>query len=160
KSTALRTVITALALTHTPHEVQVYCLDFGGGALTALRDLPHVGAVAGRLGAALVRRTVGEVATLLADRERRFATRGIDSVTALRRMRRPSDLDATVAVPEDGYGDVFLVVDGWSTLRNEFEDLEGVLTDIATRGLSYGVHVVASATRWSDFRHSIKDLFG
>ena len=47
--TALRTLICALALTHTPAEVQVYCLDFGGGALAALRDLPHVGGVAGRL---------------------------------------------------------------------------------------------------------------
>ena len=48
KSTALRTLICALALTHTPAEVQVYCLDFGGGGLAALRDLPHVGGVAGR----------------------------------------------------------------------------------------------------------------
>ena len=45
KSTALRTLICALALTHTPAEVQVYCLDFGGGGLAALRDLPHVGGV-------------------------------------------------------------------------------------------------------------------
>ena len=75
KSTAVRTLVTALALTHTPQEVQVYCLDFGGGSLGALRDLPHVGGVAGRLETAPVRRTVGEVATLLADRERRFAAR-------------------------------------------------------------------------------------
>ena len=34
KSTLLRTLITALALTHTPREVQFYCLDFGGGTLT------------------------------------------------------------------------------------------------------------------------------
>jgi S-DNA-T family DNA segregation ATPase FtsK/SpoIIIE len=160
KSTALRTVVTALALTHTPREVQVYCLDFGGGTLAQLRDLPHVGGVAGRLDGAVVRRTVGEVATLLADRERRFSERGVDSVAAFRRLRRPSDLDATVALPEDGYGDVFLVVDGWATLRHEYEDLEPVVVDIATRGLSYGIHVVASATRWADFRAGVKDLFG
>ncbi len=160
KSTAVRSLVTALALTHTPQEVQVYCLDFGGGSLGSLRDLPHVGGVAGRLDTAQVRRTVGEVATLLSDRERRFAARGIDSVATFRRLRRPSDMDATLAVPEDGFGDVFLVVDGWSTLRNEFEELDPVLSDIATRGLSYGVHLVATATRWLDFRHNIKDLFG
>jgi S-DNA-T family DNA segregation ATPase FtsK/SpoIIIE len=159
KSTAARTVITALALTHTPHEVQIYCLDFGGGGLGSLRELPQVGGVAGRLEAAPVRRTVGEIATLLADRERHFAERGIESVATFRRLRRPSDLDATLAVPEDGFGDVFLVVDGWSTLRNEYEDLEPVVVDIATRGLSYGIHVVATAVRWNDFRISSKDLF-
>jgi S-DNA-T family DNA segregation ATPase FtsK/SpoIIIE len=160
KSTAIRTLVTGLALTHTPTEVQVYCLDFGGGSLGSLRDLPQVGGVAGRLDLALVRRTVGEVATLLADRERRFGEHRIDSMAVFRRMRRPSDLDATLAVPEDGFGDVFLVVDGWATLRNEFEDLEAVLVDVATRGLGYGIHLVATATRWVDFRSNIKDLFG
>jgi len=160
KSTALRTIVTALALTHTPREVEVYCLDFGGGALGQLRDLPHVGGVAGRLDGAAVRRTVGEIATLLADRERRFTERGIDSMATFRRLRRPSDLDATVALPEDGFGDVFLVVDGWATLRHEYEELEPVVVDIATRGLSYGIHVAASATRWTDLRAGVKDLFG
>ena len=159
KSTAVRSLVTALALTHTPQEVQVYCLDFGGGSLGSLRDLPHVGGVAGRLDTAQVRRTVGEVATLLADRERRFAARQIDSVATFRRLRRPSDMDATLAVPEDGFGDVFLVIDGWATLRTDFEELDPVLTDIATRGLSYGVHLVVTATRWLDFRHTVKDLF-
>jgi DNA segregation ATPase FtsK/SpoIIIE, S-DNA-T family len=52
------------------------------------------------------------------------------------------------------------VVDGWATLRKEFEDFEPVITDIATRGLSYGIHVVAASTRWLDFRPAIRDLFG
>ena len=76
KSTLLRTIITGLALTHTPQEVQVYCLDFGGGSLGALRDLPHVGGVAGRQDALMVRRTVSEVSQLLNTREARFAEHG------------------------------------------------------------------------------------
>ncbi len=160
KSTAVRTLVTALALTHTPVEVQVYGLDFGGGSLSTLRALPHVGIVAGRLETAAVRRTVGEIATLLADRERMFAAHGIDSVATFRRLRRPSEMGATLVLPEDGFGDVFLVVDGWSTIRSDYEDLEPVLADVATRGLSYGIHLVAAATRWSDFRHTMRDLFG
>ena len=125
----------ALALTHTPAEVQVYCLDFGGGALGgAARP------AARRRRRRPARRRPRSAAPSArwprcsADRERRFAARGIDSMATFRRLRRPSDLDATLAVPEDGFGDVFLVVDGWATLRSEFEDLEPVLTDIATRG--------------------------
>jgi S-DNA-T family DNA segregation ATPase FtsK/SpoIIIE len=48
KSTALRTLITALAAVHDPGQVQFYCLDFGGGTMASLRALPHVGAVASR----------------------------------------------------------------------------------------------------------------
>lgn len=158
KSHALRTLVCALALTHTPVEAQVYCLDFGGGGLTALRELPHVGGVAGRADPTVVRRTVGEIATLLAERERRFTELGVESMAAWRRRRR--ELAAAGQPHVDPFGDVFLVVDGWATLRGEYDDLEPLITDLATRGLSYGVHVVASAVRWLDFRPGIRDLFG
>jgi S-DNA-T family DNA segregation ATPase FtsK/SpoIIIE len=158
KSTALRTLICGLALTHTPAEVQVYCLDFGGGGLGVLRDLPHVGGVAGRLDAVGVRRTVGEIMTLLTQREQRFAESGVDSMASYRRRR--ANAAGLRGADADPFGDVFLVVDGWATLRKEFEELEPVVTDIATRGLSYGIHVVAASTRWMDFRPAIRDLFG
>lgn len=158
KSTVLRSLICALALTHTPAEVQVYCLDFGGGGLAAVRDLPHVGGVAGRADPTAVRRTVGEMATVLADRERRFAELGVESMAAYR-QRRASAATAGQATA-DPFGDVFLVIDGWSTVRGEYDDLEPLVTDLATRGLSYGVHVVATALRWLDFRPAIRDLFG
>lgn len=158
KSTALRTLICALTLTHTPAEVQVYCLDFGGGGLAALRDLPHVGGVTGRADPTAVRRTVGEMTTLLADRERRFGELGVESMAAYRQRR--STAGATSQPGADPFGDVFLVIDGWSSIRGEYDDLEPLVTDLATRGLSYGLHVVASALRWLDFRPAIRDLFG
>jgi S-DNA-T family DNA segregation ATPase FtsK/SpoIIIE len=154
KSQLLRTLILGLALTHTPQEAQVYCLDFGGGSLGALRDLPHVGGVAGRLEGLQVRRTVAEVMEVLNNREARFAQHGIESMVAYRRLR------AAGRFSDDPYGDVFLVVDGWNTIRDTFDDLEGTITEIATRGLAYGVHVVVSTLRWRDFRPAIADQFG
>src|SRR5260370_40644736 len=46
KSTLLRTLLAGLALTHTPQQVQFYCIDLGGGTLASLAGLPHVGGVA------------------------------------------------------------------------------------------------------------------
>ncbi|WP_026404408.1 type VII secretion protein EccC [Actinomadura rifamycini] len=154
KSTTLRTLIASLALTHTPQQVQFYCLDFGGGTLSALSDLPHIGGVANRLDADRVRRTVAEVTALLETREREFAERGIDSMPTYRRMRASGELSG------DGYGDVFLVVDGWMTLRQDYENLEGTITDLTARGLGYGIHVIATVNKWSEFRMNIRDLFG
>jgi DNA segregation ATPase FtsK/SpoIIIE, S-DNA-T family len=150
RSTLLRTLITGLALTHTPAQAQFYCLDFGGGGLGGLRELPHVGVVASRLDAATVRRTVGDVYALLTSREKRFAGSGVDSIAGYRRQ----------GYPGDAYGEVFLVIDGWATIRGEYDDLEPLVLDIATRGLSYGVHVLAAGTRWLDFRPAVRDLFG
>ena len=159
KSTALRSLICGLALTHTPAEVQVYCLDFGGGSLGTLRDLPHVGGVYGRLDSVGVRRSVGEVSTLLNTREARFAELGVDSMASYRR-RRAAQAGLNNGADTDPFGDVFLVVDGWTSLRKDYDELESVITDIATRGLSYGIHVVTSAPRWMDYRPAIRDLFG
>ncbi|MFY1635102.1 type VII secretion protein EccCa [Solwaraspora sp. WMMB335] len=154
KSTLLRTVVCALALTHTPREVQIYCLDLGSGALTTLRDLPHVGGVATRLDSGQVRRTIAELQLLMTQRERRFAERGIDSMGTYRRERRHG------GHTDDPFGDVFLVVDGWSTIRAEFEDLEPAINDMANRGLSFGVHLVVTAARWMDLRPAVRDVFG
>ncbi|GAA3931790.1 type VII secretion protein EccC [Actinomadura viridis] len=154
KSTILRSLIASLALLHTPEEVQFYCLDFGGGTLSALAGLPHVGGVTNRLDGDRVRRTVAEVSSLLERREAEFTELGIDSIATYRRLRAAGD------VRGDGFGDVFLVVDGWATLRQEHERLEEVVTDLAARGLGYGVHVIATAGRWSEFRMGIRDMFG
>ncbi|MFI6178671.1 type VII secretion protein EccCa [Nonomuraea sp. NPDC051191] len=154
KSTILRTLITSMALTHTPAEVQFYCLDFGGGALSSLEGLPHVGGVASRLDADRVRRTVAEIALILRDREREFTENGVDSMGTYRKRVADGSLQG------DGWGDIFLVVDGWLTIRQDFETLEPVITDLAARGLGYGIHVVAATGKWSEFRPGIRDLFG
>ncbi|MEO6702159.1 MAG: type VII secretion protein EccCa, partial [Jatrophihabitantaceae bacterium] len=56
KSTLLRTLVSVLALTHTPAEVQFFLLDMGGGALASLAGLPHTSGYASRLDAGTCRR--------------------------------------------------------------------------------------------------------
>lgn len=153
KSMALRSAIAGLALTHTPAEVGFYILDFGGGSLTSMRDLAHVGSACGRLDTDRVRRTIAEMTSLMQSRELMFAERGIDGIGSFRRGRR----DGTI--PPDRFPtDVFLVVDGWMTLRQEFEAQDPVIANIAARGLGYGLHVMAATNKWSEFRLNIRDL--
>ncbi|CRZ16019.1 type VII secretion protein EccCa [Mycolicibacterium neworleansense] len=153
KSTAATTLAVALAATHHPHDVAIYCMDFGGGALSALRGLPHVGAVAGRADGDLVRRTVAELHALVSIREARFTTLGITSMAEYRARRQAGDID-------DPFGDVFLIIDGWTTLRGELDSMEPSITALAVQGLSLGVHVVATASRWAEFRPALKDQLG
>jgi S-DNA-T family DNA segregation ATPase FtsK/SpoIIIE len=153
KSTLLRTLICALALTHSPRDVQFYCLDFGGGTLASLSGLPHVGSVANRLDADRANRTIAEVSALIADRERRFSELGVDGMPAYRQRRAAGRVD-------DPYGDVFLVVDGWFTLRQEFEAADDTIRQIAARGLNFGVHLLLTASRWSEVHHGMRDQIG
>ncbi|MFD7729406.1 type VII secretion protein EccCa [Kitasatospora phosalacinea] len=156
KSTLLRTLVAGLALTHSPREVQFYCLDFGGGTLTGLRGLPHVGGVAGRHEPERVQRTVAEVTAVIAHRELLFAQQDIDSAAAFRRRRATGD----PALAGERHGDVFLVIDGWNTVREEFTAHLPDLALIAGRGLNYGVHLVVAAARWNDVPSGLRDQLG
>jgi S-DNA-T family DNA segregation ATPase FtsK/SpoIIIE len=154
KTTLLRTLIASFALTHTPLEAQFYCVDYGGGGLAALAGLPHVGGVCGRNDEERLNRTFAEIAALLDERERRFAEQGIDSPQALRARRAAGEgADGSLA-------DVFLVVDNWLAVRQQNEDLELTVLDVATRGLGYGVHLVLTASRWMDIRSALREAIG
>ena len=101
--------------------------------------MPNRCTVAGRSNADLVRRTVVDILAVL--RRREAAGTGAD----------------------DPYGDVLLVIDGWASARREYggpDGLDEVVTAIAGTGLSKGVHVVLTASRWADVRPALRDLIG
>jgi S-DNA-T family DNA segregation ATPase FtsK/SpoIIIE len=68
--------------------------------------------------------------------------------------------DGHPAAAGDPFGDVFLVIDGWASLRQEFEGLEPRIIALAAQGLSYGMHVVVTASRWAEIRPALKDQIG
>lgn len=133
KSHTVCTLVKALAARHASRRIQFYCLDFGGGVLQVLEVVPHVGGVAtGR------------------DPERVQATvRHVEAIVRSRESGCP-----------DEFGDVYLVVDGWQTLREEFGELEPRFAALAVRGLSFGVHLILTAGRWADIRPGLKDQIG
>ncbi|MBV9026660.1 MAG: type VII secretion protein EccCa, partial [Streptomycetaceae bacterium] len=154
KTTLLRSLILSFSLTHTPREVGIYGVDLVGGGLAALSGLPHVGGITSRTDRERVRRTVQEVRGMLAAREEVFRAHGIDSVDQLRAAR------AAGRLPELGSTDVVLVIDGFGSLRDDFDDIEDDVTDLLQRGGGYGIHVVAAMLRWNDVRIATQATFG
>ncbi|MFX0579082.1 type VII secretion protein EccCa [Nocardia nepalensis] len=161
KSTALQTLVMSAALTHTPEQVQFYCLDFSGG-LSGLRNVPHVGSVASARDVDRIRRTFALVTNLIASRQALFAELGIDSMREFRRRRSSPREAAELTARGDENGDVFLVVDGWdigfAVTGPYFDEYLPVMESIALQGLNYGIHLVASSSRWAAIRPAIKDL--
>jgi S-DNA-T family DNA segregation ATPase FtsK/SpoIIIE len=132
-------------------------MDFGGGAFSPMAGLPHVAGVGSRSEPDVVRRIVAEVTGIVDRREAYFRAQGIDSIETYR-SRRARDSDQGRV--DDGYGDVYLVVDGWSTLRADFDDIELHLQQLAGRGLTFGFHLLVASSRWADFRAAMRDTFG
>ncbi|OBG82400.1 type VII secretion protein EccCa [Mycobacterium sp. E3305] len=157
KTTALQTLICSAALTHTPEQVQFYCLAYSSTALTTVARLPHVGEVAGPTDPYGVRRTVAELLALVRQRKSTFLEYGIASMEVFRRRKFGGEPGP---VPNDGFGDVYLVVDNYRALAEENEVLIEQVNLIINQGPSFGVHVVVTADRESELRPPVRSGFG
>ncbi|WP_409428018.1 type VII secretion protein EccCa [Mycobacterium sp. SMC-11] len=150
KTTALQTFIVSAASLHSPREVSFYCLDYGGGQLRALQDLAHVGSVASGLEPERIRRTFGELEQLLAARQQREAFR-----------------DGSIGSLNDGYGEVFLVIDNLYAFSRDNTDafntrnpLLAKVTELVNVGLAYGIHVVVTTPSWLEVPLAMRDGLG
>lgn len=130
KSTLLQTMVMSAAATHSPRNVQFYCIDLGGGGLIYLENLPHVGGVANRSEPDKVNRVVAEMQAVMRQRETTFKEHRVGSIGMYRQLRD----DPSQPVASDPYGDVFLIIDGWPGFVGEFPDLEGQVQDLAAVG--------------------------
>jgi type VII secretion protein EccCa/type VII secretion protein EccCb len=150
KSTALQTFILSAASLHSPRQVTFYCLDYGGGQLRALQDLAHVGSVASPLEPERIRRTFGELEQLLLSRQQREVFR-----------------EKHGAAPDDGYGEVFLVIDNLYAFGRDNTDqfntrnpLLAKVTELVNVGLAYGIHVVVTTPSWLEVPLAMRDGLG
>ncbi|HEY0229263.1 MAG TPA: type VII secretion protein EccCb [Mycobacterium sp.] len=156
KSTLLQTLMLSAAATHTPRQIQFYCIDLGGGGLMYLDSLPHVGGVATRSAPDRVMRVIAELQAVVRQREATFKENRVGSIAAYRQLRD----DPSQPVASDPFGDVFLVIDRWPAFVGEFPDLEGHVQNLAAQGLSFGIHTIITTPRWTELKSRVRDYLG
>lgn len=143
KSTALMTLITSAALMYTPARVTFFCV---GASLHPVEDYPHVAGVVSVTDVEGVSRTIATIEGVIRAREASFKRYQMD--IAEFRERRFGLLPGGAGDPADKFGDVFLVVDNFGDLYDKDHGLGDRAIAIARQGLSYGVHVMTSASGW------------
>jgi S-DNA-T family DNA segregation ATPase FtsK/SpoIIIE len=154
KTTALRTLIMSLAMTNSPQRVQFYGIDFGGLKLQSVAGLPHVCGIAGTGDEEKIQRVVSEVERILRNRKRDW-TRWVEPGAPegqtgldLSRFRARKFGPNRRPVPEDGHGDVFLVVDNITAIKTELPLIHDRINALADGALNFGVHVIISNDSW------------
>ena len=149
KTVALTTMITGAALMYTPQRIQFLVLSFSGPDLNGISRLPHVASFARGNEVERVTRTLAEMEALIEDREQAFKDLGI----GMAQLRERKFGGQPGQIPDDPYGDVYMVLDGWAQFVDAFDDntmrtpVDRVVS-IMTRGPSHGVHVIVSANGW------------
>ena len=103
------------------------------------------------------RRIVAEVQGIVDRREAYFRADGhrLDRDLPARRARPRTRAAPTTATATCSWSST-----AGARCASDFDDLEMAIQQLATRGLTFGLHIVAAASRWSDFRAAMRDLFG
>lgn len=86
--------------------------------------------------------------------KRFFLENGIEGMPAYRRRRASGEF------PDEPYGDVFLVIDGWSTVRQDYDGYVTAFNALAARGLNYGIHLIITTARWVELSAAVRDQSG
>lgn len=155
KSTAVRTLMMSLALSHSPQRVQFYAVDLGGGKLSSMEGLPHVAGIAGQGSEERIRRVFSEIERLLRFRTQMWERAGLD----LSEFRARKFGGKAGEVPEDGHGDVFFIIDGLRVLHGDME-LNDRLQALAQTVLNYGIHLVITNDQWIGIHQQIVGKLG
>lgn len=148
KSTTLMTLMTSAALMYRPERVSFFCI---GASLYPVEELPHVASVVSPTDREGVSRTIASIEGLISAREAAFKKYQID-ISEFRDRRFGVDGSVQTGTgttdPDDKFGDVFLVIDNFSDLYDKDAPMGERAIAIARQGLSYGVHIMTTATAW------------
>ncbi|HEV3000875.1 MAG TPA: FtsK/SpoIIIE domain-containing protein, partial [Solirubrobacteraceae bacterium] len=138
KSELLRTLVAALAATHSPDDLTFVLVDYkGGSAFADCARLPHVVGFVTDLDAHLGARALACLEAELRHRERVLRDAAVPDLLAYAAAGRPLG-----PLPR-----LVVVVDEFATLAAELGDFVDSLVGIAQRGRSLGVHLVLATQR-------------
>ncbi len=175
KTTLLRTLVTSLALEHSPEDLNMYLLDFGGRLLTSFAELPHVGGVVLADEKERVQRLLASLLKVIDARKRVFARAGVSTLAAYREVgsreegnpvgahgRAPLPtltLLPTSAFPIPDTRAIVVVLDNYSGFMSNYPELEEQLAEIAREGGLLGIHLAMTANGPSFVKSRVSSNF-
>ncbi|HRE46272.1 MAG TPA: FtsK/SpoIIIE domain-containing protein [Aggregatilineales bacterium] len=131
KTILMRSIVTALCATHSPQELNVYMMDFGGKGLDVLTDLPHV---------------ASSVAPSEDDRVTALLRRLNDEMdvrkTILSQARADNIYRYNSQNPDKAIPSILVVIDNFAEFKENYEPLMADLTSIIRDARSNGIHFI------------------
>lgn len=141
KSTALRTLAVASAVTVRGGPVHIYGLDFAAGGLQMLESLPHVGSIISGDDEERVARLLRWLRDLVDQRSVRYSEARAGNIVEYRALAKQPDEPR-----------ILLLLDGIGAFREAYETSASsawfsVFSQIATDGRQVGVHIILTGDR-------------
>ncbi len=154
KTTALRSLAVASAVTPRGGPVHVYGMDFAGGSLRNLEILPHVGSIVGGDDDERVGRLLRLLAAHLDERSVRYRASEASSLGEYRERSGQAEEPR-----------LLLLVDGFTAFRNEYEGSIAagsaymLFQRLLAEGRGVGIHVAMTVERPAALPSAISTAF-
>ncbi|WP_394617027.1 FtsK/SpoIIIE domain-containing protein [Lentzea sp. JNUCC 0626] len=141
RSQVLRTMAGALLREHSPQDVHLYGIDCGNGALLALVNFPHVGAIVQRAEAERLSRLLARLSAESARRQQLLASTGSANLVEYR-----------AAQTDDRPPHIVVMVDRWEVFDKTYADYDGgtlmnTVLALLRDGASVGIHLILAGDR-------------
>jgi len=145
KSTLLQTVVAGLACMHSPNDVWIYVLDFGGQAsMKVVEGFPHVGGVITLNEVERIDRLFQKASSTIAARGELFRQAGVNDLAAYN-----ARVDPAHRLPA-----IFILIDGFGVFRRAFLADNPLLYQqpaaLLNGGKAAGIHLVVTAGQWAE----------
>ncbi|MDO4928812.1 MAG: type VII secretion protein EccCa [Corynebacterium sp.] len=147
KSELLRTLVVALAATHSPDDLNLVLVDFKGGAtFLGLEGLPHTSAVITNLAAeaTLVERMHDAISGEMQRRQEMLRQAGNYANVREYNAQRPA---GTPPIPA-----LFIIVDEFSELLGQHPDFADLFVAVGRLGRSLQIHLLLASQRLDEGR--------
>jgi S-DNA-T family DNA segregation ATPase FtsK/SpoIIIE len=150
KTAFVQTLVTSLALDHSPADVHLYLIDFSGQRLKALGGFPHVGDVFTADDLERLKRFFRFLRAELTARKEKFARLGASGLSEYRALGG-EPLPAIVTILEDHAAFAKLCLDRGL-------DLDDTLTQLVRDGAAYGLHFVFTLASPSELKPRLANV--
>jgi len=143
KTTFVQTIITALALDHTPEELNLYILDYGGRTLSVFASLPHVGSVLTVDDEDKLKKLMRMLLKELDKRKRLFAEKSVGTLKAYHEAGG------------DNLPAIVVVVDNYPALFELYPESEDFFVQVSREGGNLGLYLVLAAGGVTSIQYKI-----
>lgn len=144
KTTFLQTLAMSVCRSASPEDISLYMMDFGGWSLNIFQSFPHVGGIANDSEEEKIHKLVQLLIDELDGRKKRFASIGVNTLSAYRQ------------VTGEKLPYILLLVDNFGAVLPTYPNLEDFFTRLTREGGNYGVLLAATANSVSAIPYKLK----
>lgn len=146
KTVLLKSILMSLGKYYTPDDVQITILDAGNWSLSEFTDMPHIQEVILNQDESKLAKFTMRITKELDNRKRVFLSNAVNSLSAYRESTG------------DHLPAIVIVISHLELLFEQFDQLEELMTELASTGAQYGIYLVFTANSTIGIRYKFQQL--